>query len=256
MNQAEYDRKFAMNWILLKSDEIEGGLARLTDARARHICKVLRAEPGKHLRVGLIDGPFGNATVLEVSPEQVLLDCSFESSPPLRPKIDLLLAMPRPKVLKRLWPQFAALGVGRILITNAEKVERYYFDTHILDSEFYTPRLIEGLQQAGDTWVPEVKVIRYLKPFLAEELDSLFPKAGKKLLADPSGQKTLFQTLETSTPSDDGRVLLAVGPEGGWTPYELDLFRSSGFELFGLGPRILRTDTACISLLGMLSALR
>jgi len=245
-----------MNWILLKSNEVEDGRARITDGRAQHICKVLRAEPGKTLRIGLLDGPFGSATVLEVSTSLVLLDCTFESALPPLPQVDLLLAMPRPKVLKRLWAQFAALGVGRIIITNAEKVERYYFDTHILDSDFYTPRLIEGLQQAGDTQLPKVMIARYLKPFLKEELSNLFPENGKKVIADPSSPKTLFQTVGRPGLSSDSRVLLAVGPEGGWTPYELDLFRSEGFELFGLGPRVLRTDTACVALLGMLSALR
>ena len=56
--------------------------------------------------------------------------------------------------MRRLWAQIAALGVGRIILTNAEKVERNYFDTHILAPETYRPLLIEGLQQARDTRLP------------------------------------------------------------------------------------------------------
>lgn len=236
-----------MNLILVFSSEIgPDGRVELTDGRARHIRKVLRAKPGKTLRIGRVNGPLGAGVVESVSAEMVTLCCQWESRIPERPSIDLLLAMPRPKVLKRLWAQFAALGVGRIVITNAEKVERYYFDTHILRPEFYESRLIEGLQQARDTLLPDVTIERQLKPFLEKET---FPEVGKKILADPSGEKTIFQCLESRR---EQRVLLAVGPEGGWTPYELDLLKSHGFELFGMGSRILRTDTACIGLIALI----
>lgn len=248
-----------MNLILIFPSELDSdSRVRLTGERARHIRTILHAEPGQTLRVGLLDGSFGCGTVEAVCADGVTLVCKWESDVPPRPAIDLLLAMPRPKVLKRLWAQLAALGVGRIIITNAEKVERYYFDTHILDPDFYIPHLVEGLQQARDTHLPSVTIARYLRPFLEDELTILFPEPVKKFLADPSGEQTIFQTLQKpggKVQNVGKRVLLAVGPEGGWTPYELDLFRAHGFELFGLGSRILRTDTACVALLGIISAL-
>jgi len=245
-----------MNLILITPEELDAtGCARLTDPRAKHIHSVLKPERGQGLRIGLLNGPLGKGTVEEISADSVTLVCEFEAEPPPRPSIDLLLAMPRPKVLKRLWAQFAALGVGRIFITNAEKVERFYFDTHILDPDFYTARFIEGLQQARDTCLPDVTIVKNLKPFLEAEQ---FPRVGRKLLADPSGALNIFQTLEkfgekVPTP---GKVLLAIGPEGGWTPYELDLFKAHGFDVFSMGPRILRTDTACIVLLGLISEIK
>jgi RsmE family RNA methyltransferase len=154
--------------------------------------------------------------------------------------------------MKRLWAQLAALGVGRIILTNAEKVERFYFDSHVLEPDFYTAWLIEGLQQAGDTRLPEVRIVRELKPFLEDELDALFPSSGLRLLADPSAEKTIFQTLENTALA---RTLLAIGPEGGWTPYELEMFSSHEFQAFNAGPRILRTDTACVALLSALTLL-
>ncbi len=262
-----------MNLILITPEELDAtGRARLTDERAKHIRNVLRAEPGKELRIGLLNGPFGTGTVEEILDDSVTLACEFEAETPPRPSIDLLLAMPRPKVLKRLWAQFAALGVGRIFITNAEKVERYYFDTHILEPDFYNARLIEGLQQARDTRLPEVRVVRKLRQFMEEELAPNVPAEiphlrkcgnspafGEMILADPSGTQNIFQTLEESTekvPMSGKSVLVAVGPEGGWTPYELELFKTHGFEVFGMGPRILRTDTACVALLGMISEIQ
>ena len=249
-------RIMPMNLILIDPKELDAvGRARLVDLRAKHIWKVLHARPGKVLRIGLVNGPFGAGTVEKSSPEEVVLACTFETDTPPRPATDLLLAMPRPKVLKRLWAQFAALGVGRLFITHAEKVERY-FDTHILDPDFYNARLIEGLQQARDTRLPEITIVKKLKPFLEKET---FPNIGKKILADPSGRQNIFQGLEEvdeKFPRSGNRVLVAVGPEGGWVPYELELFKAHGFDVFNIGSRILRTDTACVALLGMISEIQ
>ena len=243
-----------MNLILIHPHEPDSaGLVRLAGERAEHIRHVLKATPGKTLRIGLLNGPKGCGTVESVSGKEVVLRCEFEEKIPACPAVDLLLALPRPKVMKRLWAQLAALGIGRIILTNAEKVERYYFDSHVLEPDFYNERLIEGLQQAGDTLLPEVRIVKELKPFLEDELNSVFPVSGKKLLADPSGEQNVFQALESA---EAAKILMAVGPEGGWTPYELELFAAHGFKIFHAGPRILRTDTACIALLSMVAEIQ
>src|SRR6185437_3801856 len=100
------------------------------------------------------DGPFGMGTVMSATNGRVTMQCVFDADAPPRPPVDVLLAVPRPKVMRRLWAQLAALGVGQIILTNAERVERPYFDTHVLDVAHYRPRLIEGLQQARDTRLP------------------------------------------------------------------------------------------------------
>jgi len=239
-----------MNLILIDPQEVRAdGRVRLDDQRAAHARDVLRASPGKILRVGLLNGPLGKGTVERKTTDSVTLYCEWETDAPLRPPVDLLLAMPRPKVLKRLWAQLAALGIGRIILINAKKVERFYFDTHVLKPAFYTKRLIEGLQQARDTRLPDVTVVKQLKPFLEDEMNALFPKSEKRIIADPSGPRTVSQCLH-SAPK---RACLAVGPEGGWTSYELKLFEKHGFEAFSVGSRILRTDTACIALISLLA---
>jgi RsmE family RNA methyltransferase len=239
-----------MNLIILQSsDLLENGMAELSDHRAKHIRKVLKLEPGECLRIGLLNGPLGKGTVLSVDKHKVCLQCVFNTEMPPASKIDVLLAMPRPKVLKRLWAQLAALGVGRIVLLNAEKVERYYFDSHVITPEFYNAKLIEGLQQARCTHLPEVLIQKRFKPFVEDELNELFPDH-LKLLADPSGEQRIGEFNFS-----EERVLLAIGPEGGWTPYELEKLQGHGFHLFGMGSRVLRTDTACVGLLTLLSEL-
>ncbi len=240
-----------MNLIILQSKEVDAeGQAILSDERGKHIRKVLKAEPGQQIRIGLLNGPLGSGTVESVDSSKVVLRCTFESKLPLAPGIDLILAMPRPKVLKRLWAQLAALGVGRIVLLRAEKVERFYFDSHVLDPDFYTKLLIEGLQQARCTNLPEVLVKPLFKPFVEDELENLF-SSHLKLLADPSGEKRLDDVFDKT--DKRSRIVLAIGPEGGWTPYELEHLRDHGFELFGMGNRILRTDTAAIGLISVLA---
>lgn len=241
-----------MNLIILQPSEVDAQqCVVLTDDRARHICKVLKAEIGKELRVGLLNGPLGIGVVQSLEKNRVELSCSFESATPPQPKIDLLLAMPRPKVLKRMWAQLSALGVGRIVLLRAEKVERYYFDSHVIEPDFYNKLLIEGLQQARCTHLPEVQIEPLFKPYIEDRFESYFSNHWK-ILADPSGQKRLrdFQPLEKK-----GRVLLAIGPEGGWTPYELKMLKERDLELIGMGDRILRTDTATMGLLSILNEL-
>jgi RsmE family RNA methyltransferase len=220
-------------------------MAVLSDERARHIHKVLKAQEGKTLRIGMLNGPLGKGTVLAIDSHTVCLQCVLKDEVPPKPRIDLLLAMPRPKVMKRLWAQLAALGTGRIVLVNAEKVERFYFDTHVLEPEFYNARLIEGLQQARCTHLPEVLVRQRFKPFVEDELEEMFSDH-MKVLADPSGKQRL-----ADLPLGSERVLLAIGPEGGFTDYERDKLQNHGFELYGMGGRILRSDTACIVALSL-----
>jgi RsmE family RNA methyltransferase len=242
-----------MNLILLDRAEVDGeGIARLTGARAAHISRVLRATAGQRLRIGLEDGPFGAGIVESVDREYVSLRCVFDAVAPTRPRVDLLLALPRPKVMRRLWSQLAALGVGRILLTNAARVERHYFDTHVLEPATYGPLLREGLQQARDTRIPKVEIHRRLKVLVEDHLDTLFP-SGARLLAEPGPGPSVREVLGASPASsaaqpDATRVLLAMGPEGGWTAYELDLLAAHGFSQVSLGTRTLRSDTAALAL--------
>ena len=240
-----------MNLILLEPDEIQAdGMAVLTGKRARHVCEVLKAAPGEEIRVGVVDGAMGTATILEDA-KQLRLQCVLTGQVPPAPRVDLLLAMPRPKVMNRLWPVLASLGVGRILVSNAWKTERNYFDTHVLEREHIREGLIEGLQQARDTRLPQVSVHKQFKKLVEDKLETFGPYAAR-LVAHPGA--AAFPRERLAAVPAGGRVLLAVGPEGGWTPYELELLGARGFEAVSWGPRALRTDTACVVLLGLVHA--
>ena len=237
-----------MNLIILEPGDVGcDGDVTLTATRADHLLHVLHVERGYEVRVGVLDGPRGTGVVQSIDAGSVALHCRFEPEVPVRPKVDLLLAVPRPKVMRRLWAQIAALGVGQIILTNAEKVERNYFDTHILAPETYRPLLIEGLQQARDTRLPAVSIHRQFKILIEDRLDDLFG-SGRRVVADPSATRSLTDVVRVS---GHERTLLAIGPEGGWNGFELSLLAAHGFQSVGMGPRTLRTDTACVALLAL-----
>lgn len=241
-----------MNLILFSKTEFSHTFAAVTlsaaDRRAVHIRKVLKSAVGDRLRVGIIDGKTGTAEITDIDSDgNISLVTEFDKEPP-DPWFDILLAMPRPKVMHRLWAELAALGVGRIILTNAAKVEKFYFDNHWLSEDAWRPLLLEGLEQCGATTVPEVMVRRQFKPFIQDEIPVLY-QDNIKLIAHPhfdtDGQRI---TVESNGP----RPLVAIGPEGGWTEFELKLFDEAGFLPLSLGDRVLRTDTACVAIAGAL----
>jgi RsmE family RNA methyltransferase len=237
-----------VNLILLHDDDLhESGTVVLADRRARHAIQVLHVADGDELRVGRVNGPLGRGVVVARTADRVTLRCQFQDVAPPRPGIDLILALPRPKVLKRLWPQLAALGVRHIALTNAERVERDYFDSHVLAPGTYVPLLLEGLEQAQDTWLPTVSIHKRFRILVEDELAALATPDAPRLVAH-AGPDRVTPRLEPG----NGRAVLAVGPEGGWNAFELDLLARHRFERIALGGRTLRTDTACIALLSRL----
>jgi len=242
-----------VNLILLEPGELgAAGDVTLSDERAKHLLTVLGAAPGDRVRVGLVDGPRGSATVQSAAGGSVTLCCAFEQELPQRPRVDLLLALPRPKVMRRLWAQISASGVGRIVLTNAERVERDYFDARILTPASYRPLLVEGLQQARDTRLPAVSIHKRFRVLVEDELDALCEAGGLRLVADPSARQSVAAAVaEHARDTPVERTLIAIGPEGGWNAFEIALLEAHGFLAVGMGRRTLRTDTACVALLAL-----
>ncbi len=242
-----------MNLLLLfDEDFLPDGTARLTGRRAQHAREVLHAEPGEMLRVGRLGGLVGTGEVLENTEGVLHLRVSLTEPPPPRAQVDLLLAIPRPKALKKVLPAVASLGVDRVVLVNAARVEKSYFDSKVLAPAFVQELLLQGLEQARDTRLPEVLVRERFRPFVEDELDALFGKEALRLLPHPPARQPLTDTGVEKAP----RVVLAIGPDGGWVPFEAQLLEAHGFHPFTLGPRILRVETAVPVLLGQVALLR
>jgi len=228
-----------VNLLLLEPSEVEREAEPwLSGRRAAHLHEVLRVAAGARLPAGVLGGRMGEAEVLELRGREVRVRLRLDREPPPPSPVSLLVGMPRPKVLRRLLQAVAAAGVKQLVLLGGWRVERSYFGSPALEPEAIGAELRLGLEQGRDTVLPEVRVRRLVKPFVEDELDALLP-AGNRLLAHEGASATL-----ESLPPAAGRATLAIGPEGGFTPYETDLLAVRGFRAFSLGPRALRVDAA------------
>ena len=245
-----------MNRILFEKSEISDGVATCGGARAAHIVNVLHGEVGQPLKTGELDGSVGTGVIANIERADdggflvsVKVSHCDES---LRPWADVILAPPRPRVVKRLLPQLAAMGVGTVVLVGAKKVEKDFWGATLLLEENYRPLLVDGLMQAGTSAVPRIETRRNLRRFLEDELDAMFP-GRNRVVAHPYGGASAAGVAGTDEGADSGRLLLAIGPEGGWTDDEVAMLEGRGFRRYSLGKRILRTDTATIALLAKLN---
>ena len=240
-----------MNLLLLRPEELsEDGTVRLTGRRLLHAREVLQAREGDTLRVGLLGGLRGTAEVLTLDASVLHLRVQLSEPPPARAGVDLLLALPRPKALKRIVPAVASLGISRLFLLNAARVEKSFFSSPFLAPAALEEQLCLGLEQARDTLLPEVRVVDRFRPFVEDELDGLLGPEALRLLAHP-GSAPLWARLQGEPKR---RVALAVGPDGGWVPFERELLAARGFHQVSLGERPLRTEVAVSALLGALAA--
>jgi RsmE family RNA methyltransferase len=240
-----------MNLILLDPAELnDAHVVRLADRRSRHLHDVLRVELGDRVRVGVIDGPSGEAEVIGIERDATVLRCTLDRPPVDLSDDTLLMAMPRPKVLLRCLEHAAALGFGKIIVFRSKRVVKSHFTSHALDPQQITSHLRAGLEQSRRTRMPSFRVFARFKPFVEDDLDALATQQNR-ILAD----------ADVATPLAEARLIaapftLALGPEGGLIPYEIDALRDRGFVTAHAGNHPLRVEAALNFVSGQLWLLR
>lgn len=234
-----------MNLILLEPSDFTGqSRVRLQGRRLEHILRVHRAKPCETLRVGVLNGRVGEGKIEHIDDESVDMTLHLDADPPPPLPLHLILALPRPKVLNRTIAAAASMGIREIDLINAWRVEKSYWESPRLSVENLRLQSILGLEQAGDTMLPTIHLHKLFTPFVREELPATL--SGKRaLLAHP-------YTHEDAPRCVNERVVLAIGPEGGFIDREVETFKEIGFEAVSLGPRIVRVETALASLVGRL----
>lgn len=228
-----------------RSPDHRSGDLLVTGRQRQHLNEVHRATQGDTVRVGLLGGWIGTATILAIDPQAAKLEFSLHTPPPAPLPTTLLLGLPRPKMLKRTLQTIATMGVKTVYLINSYRVEKSYWQTPFLTPDAIQHELILGLEQGVDTLLPTVHLRTRFKPFVEDELPTLM--SGKQaLLAHPGEQAAPCPTQIAN------ETLLAIGPEGGFISYEVDRLKAAGFEQISLGQRILRVETAVPVLLAKL----
>jgi len=226
-----------VNLILFDASELDTPIPK-SDGRIQHLLQVIRAAEGDRFDVGLADGPRGRATLLEIAEDSVRLEFDFGDGKnvPELPPVVLLCSHVRPAAAGRILREVTTVGVSAMHFFVADKAEKSYAGSRIWKDEEYKRPLREGAEQAFCTRIPEVRLHDRLDDAL-----ELLP-TGQWLACDNyEAEASLLGTVQAAPP-----VVVAIGPERGWSARERGLFRERDFSLVHLGSRVLRADTAAI----------
>jgi len=236
-----------LNLIILEnSDRIDPATYRIEGPRLRHIRTVLKAKLGDNIEAGLLNGPTATAKITELTKTSATLDCTFaDPIPEQTPAIDLICALPRPQTLKKVLQTAATMGVENIYLTNANRVEQCYFSASAMDSQNIKIQLLAGLAQGKRTLLPKVQIHPRFRCFFEEILPRIESEQGGslKLAADVDATDYLNSQKVKTAP----RIILAIGPEGGWVDFELEIMARTGFKSFKLSNSTLRVENAVVA---------
>ena len=235
-----------MNLILFEPAETAAPLPR-HDPRAKHILEVLRRRVGETFDAGLVNGPLGKGTLVAIEAEVLALTFSWNTllPSPLDP-ITLIVGLPRPQTARDILRETTALGVAELHFVTTEKGEASYAHSTLWSSGEWRRHLLDGAQQAFDTRLPSLTHGRTLFETLAT-----LPAGGTRLALDHYEASTRLSECHLT---GDTSIVLAAGPERGWSARDRALFRAHHFELMHLGTRVLRTETACVAALALVRA--
>ena len=234
-----------MNLILLtKNDFTEKNIVEIKGSRIKHIIEVHKPALNKKLTVGLLNGKTGKGKVIGFENDSVRMEINLINNPPFPVPLVLIVALPRPKTLKKVLQVSTSMGVKKIIFIESWKVDKSYWKSPILNQEEIEANCILGLEQAKDTVMPEISFRKRFKPFVEDELPKII-KGSIPLVAHPYNALPCPSGLKEN-------VTLAIGPEGGFTNYEINAFKNLKIETITLGQRILRVEFAIPVLIGKL----
>jgi RsmE family RNA methyltransferase len=235
-----------MNLVLLRQgDWIDADRVLLRERRAGHIRTVLQAEVGDSLRVGLLGGLCGQGLVEAVEPDGVRLRVVLTDPPPPRHRFDIVLALPRPKMLRRILRQCAEFGIANLHLLHSARVEKSYWQSPLLQPAALEEALLAGLERSRDTIAPRVHLHRRFRPFVEDQLSGIC--AGRPCwLAHMDAPLALAEAPPVP-------AVVMIGPEGGFVPFEIQLAEAVSARRVCLGPRTLSVDTALVTVLAQAS---
>lgn len=244
--------------ILFESDKQDNGLYHLSDYRAEHIRSILKSQINDRLEIGILNGQQGTASVQSITENEIILsDVQLEETLQNNITIDIIVALPRPQTVKKVLFISAMMGVRNIFFIRSNRVEKSFFHSPLLEEKNYNRFLIDGLQQGKKTLLPMVSIHDKFKPFMQDSLRLFYKERQEQplmLLPELEISDTLLDVYDKK----NKHVLVAIGPEGGWVPFETEMMTSLGFHKFKLGGWTLRVEyalTACLAQISLLNKL-
>jgi 16S rRNA U1498 N3-methylase RsmE len=246
-----------MNIILFEPQEIDRPLPQ-RDPRTLHLLKVLRKKTGDTFEAGILEGNRGRGRIEAQQPDgSLLFSLDLGERPPPRLPIRVAVGFPRPIQLRRLLRDLSNLGIEAADLLGTDLGEKSYRNTTLLVDGGARAALVEGAVQARDTGLPRLSAYPSLEAWLAEKPWISASEPGT-IPHGPEGQTPfssgpLLVAADNVCPegsfarftAENRAFVLTIGPERGWSDRERKLFEAAGFARLSLGPRALRTETAC-----------
>lgn len=233
-----------MNIVLLEAEQTQSEFWKIDNPRQiQHLSQHVQLNAGDTLKVGIRNGERCLTEVISVSEQQIRIRPIQLEAIPAKLPVHLILALPRPKVLRRIIMDAVTIGVERISLIHSYRVDKSYWQSPFLQQ--LDDYVTLGLEQAGDTISPEIQMYKRFKPFVEDVLPTFISDQKPAYVAHPYAEQQMPHAIQHS-------CCLIVGPEGGFIPFEVDLFKKNGCQARRLGNRILRTETAVSHILGRL----
>ena len=224
-------------------------------AKTQHLQVVLKADVGSKIKIGQLNGKIGSGEIKSFADGGTVIEIKELNQDSVQPEFDLILALPRPQMLKRILENITTLGVRRLYLINSKRVEKSFFSSPVLKTENLKKHLVLGLEQAAVTIMPEVEIFNRFKDFTSRVLADKSLDKTLKVVAHTGGQTSPARVInqrENSCDNINNGATVAVGPEGGWLDSEVEIFEQFGFVQVSLGKRILRVETAVYALLAQM----
>lgn len=230
--------------MLIKSEHIQNNLTKIVGRQLTHLNEVQRLIKGDTVRVGEVNGAIGMGTIISIDEQTAMIEVNLTLRPPAPLPITVILALPRPKMLRRILQTISAMGVKNVYLVNASRVEKSFWQSPLLAPESIEEQLLLGLEQSRDTLLPAVHLRKLFKPFVEDELEGIVGES-TAIVAHPISEQRC--PIDCQVP-----ITLAIGPEGGFIPFEIEKLIQAGFDPVHLGRRILRVENAVPALLSRL----
>jgi 16S rRNA (uracil1498-N3)-methyltransferase len=227
-------------WI---ADRVAGNRAWLIGANAEHLARVLRARPGQQFDVAA-DGVLCSATVTAVSPNEVEFELGERISDSPLPHVEVLLSVFKFDRFEWAIEKLTELGIAKIVPVISRRTDAHLVKAAEKRLERWRRIALESAQQARRLAPPEIGS----------------PISLKVALQDASGCRIVLSEIEETVSLKAALkqcqepVVLAFGPEGGWTQEELDSFQTAGWKSASLGSTVLRAETAAIAAVAVVMA--
>ncbi len=267
-------------FVIEEADVVDGHVVIREPAKVEHLTKVLKVALGSTIKMGMLGGMLYTGHVVEHAVDAVTRQAEYRvrlepvAGSEWRPEVGsadvcLVLGTPRPSMVKSVSTVAATMGVNALVFVRSERVDKSYFQSKMLSPAELKKNMLHGAEQGVLRRLPQVELFGELSleaflrdawPAVEGRLRAAHPaKTLVKLMAEPRVPANLLRATceQLARAAEEAPFFaIAIGPEGGWIPAEVELFRAAGFGVFHCGEHILRTETAVVALLAQAALVR